>query len=91
MTDPHEQADLEPESHVAPSPRAAPKAPSSRKSLSDVHRALTDADLKSAAVNKLLLDDLDRLEREVAEIPELRRHCHEFEIEARVLAERFKS
>ncbi len=61
-----DQPDLEPlDDGGSPEPPQA-KAPSSRKSLTNLRRELSDDELKSPAVQKLLIDEIERLEEEAA-------------------------
>lgn len=90
MNNPPELPDQEPPSAPAgiEPPRAKPK--SSRKSTASVRRELTDRDLGNPAVARLLMDDVERLEQEVAQLPELRVSFHEADKRAAVLDQRLK-
>lgn len=90
MNKPSELPDQEPPS--APSgvepPKVKPK--SGRKSTASLRRELTDRDLSNPAVARLLMDDVERLEQEVAQLPELRTSFHEADKRAAVLDQRLK-
>ena len=70
MPEVSEKPDQEPSSEVtiANRPVAAVKAKVGRKAFSGAHRELNDTELSSPAVQKLLLDEIDRLERENNEL-----------------------
>ncbi len=61
-----------------------------RPSLSHMRRELTDEELNSSGVAKILSDDVERLEREVATLRDYERRFHERDREAAVLEERLK-
>jgi hypothetical protein len=89
-----DQPDLEP---IADSGTPEPpqvKAPSSRKSLKNLRRELSEAELKTSAVQKLLIDEIERLEDEVAIARQYLTRFHAADRKAAVLEEKlttFKS
>lgn len=81
-----EPPDQEPRAVVAPT-EIVPVY-KGRRSLSRVRRELTDEELSSTAVQKLLLDELDRLETERGELLDYREKYYAAEGRASVLEER---
>ena len=65
-------------------------AAKSRRSFSKLRRELTDDELSAPAVQRLLLDELDRLERDVAEQSQFRDRYHAADKRASVLEEKIK-
>jgi len=61
-----------------------------RRSFAKLRRELSDDELSSPAVQRLLIDDIERLEREVAELKELRDRFQEADLRCAVLEERSK-
>ena len=59
-----------------------------RQALAKVGRTLSDDDLKSPGVQKMLLDNIDRLEMEVDELSGFRERFHTAHEDAAVLRER---
>jgi hypothetical protein len=64
--------------------------PKRRPALSKAKRELTDSELKSPAVNKLLMDDLDRLEQERSELADYRERFHETDKQLGITREKLK-
>ena len=60
----------------------------SRKSFSKLRRELSDDELSSPAVQRLLLDEIDRLDRQVSELESYRRGFYETEKRAAVLEQK---
>ena len=80
--------DQEPQpSSSQPAPEPA-KSRSSRRALSSLRRELSDKELLSPAVQKLLLDEIDRLEGEHAELSGFRGRFHEADKRAAVLEQK---
>ncbi|MCW2484967.1 hypothetical protein J5069_03555 [Candidatus Symbiopectobacterium sp. NZEC127] len=87
-----QQPDIEPSDLSATSATAiAPKSNSGRRSLSNLRRELTDDELSSAAVQRMLLDELDRLDRECDDLRLVRDKFHTCDKRVGVLEERFKA
>lgn len=68
----------------------APDRAKGRPSLSRMRRELTDEELGSSGVAKILNDDVERLEREVERLRDYERRYHERDRDAAVLRERAK-
>jgi len=68
-----EQPDLEPKEPPPGTPTPTPKI---RRSLSSVRRELSEEELASPAVQRLLLDELERLDKENAELCQYRDGYH---------------
>jgi len=79
--------DEEPE--VREGPRDSP--PKGRRSFTSVRRDLSEDELGSPAVQKLLLDELDRLEGEVVASRGIRERFHQADKRASILEEKFKT
>jgi hypothetical protein len=90
MTAPQNQPDVEPKDPPRVSETVQTKSPSNRKSFSNARRDLTEAELGTSAVQKLLLDEIDRLEEAVVDAKEVRAQFHDADKRAAVLAEKFK-
>jgi hypothetical protein len=82
-----EQADLEPESAGTEQITEVPKG---RRSLSKIKRELTEDELKSPAVQKLLIDELERLERNNGELTDYRDRFYSTDKKLCVLEEKLK-
>jgi hypothetical protein len=82
-----EQPDQEPEATQEEQPLAVSKG---RQSLSRIKRELTDDELKSPAVQKLLIDDLDRLDRECSELLDYRERFHSTDKKVGILQEKLR-
>ena len=81
-----ERPDVEPEESLA-SRVAAPKG---RQSLSRVRRELSEEELSSPAVQRLLVEEIERLERERTQLLEVQREFYDVEKEAAILKEKLK-
>jgi hypothetical protein len=64
--------------------------PKTRKAFSQAKRLLTDEELAAPAAQKMLLDELDRLEAEKAELVQYRARFYEVDRECAVLRENQK-
>lgn len=91
MKTPATAPDIEPEEPPNEDGYSRKKTTSSRRSLSKLRRELNDEDLVSPAVNKLLLDEIERLETEASEVPALRSNHHEADKKASVLEQKLAS
>lgn len=61
-----------------------------RQSLSRIRRELSDEELASPAVQRLLIDEIERLDRDCSDLQEYRNKYHTAYTEHRVLQERLK-
>ena len=61
-----------------------------RQALSNVGRELSEEEFSSPAVQRMLLDELDRLETEVGELREFKDRFHSADKDAAVLGERLR-
>lgn len=86
-----QQPDVEPIEPSEPIAAVTPKGNSGRKSFSNLRRELTDEELTSAAVQRMLLDELERLDRECADLCLIRDRFHICDKRVGILEERFKS
>lgn len=87
---PIDQMDVEPEepSGVKPSETVKPK--SGRRSFSKLPRELSEKELASPAVQKMLVDEIERLETECDDFSSYLSKFHEADKRAAVLEEKFK-
>jgi hypothetical protein len=83
----HERPDIEPESD-----RTQQKEPSvkGRISFRQVRRELTEEELSSPAAQRFLLDELDRLDKEVDDLKSIREQFHAADKRADVLEQRLQ-
>lgn len=80
-----------PDQEPAPGSQEEQQAPvKGRRSFLSIKRELTDDELKSPAVQKLLIDDLERLEGERGELVDYRERFYQADKRAAVLEERLK-
>lgn len=69
-----------------------PQAPTTgRQAFRGLRRQLTDEELANPGVQKILLDDLERVETECAELMKVEERYHQAEKRAAILEERLKS
>lgn len=80
--------DQEPTGVASTSGPEPAKSRSSRKALSALRRELSDKELLSPAVQKLLLDEIDRLENEQVELSGFRTRFHDADKRAAVLEQK---
>jgi hypothetical protein len=85
---PTEPPDEEPE--PSPEPTSALAAPKARQSLARVRRELSEEELASPAVQRLLIEELERLERQNVILAEYRERFHAADKEAAILKEQNK-
>jgi hypothetical protein len=78
----NEQLDQEPEETKSTKSLVSPKT---RKSFSKVRRELTEEELSSTAVQRLLLEDIERLEEEKIELLTYREQYYQVDKKAAVL------
>lgn len=64
---------------------------SKRKALSKLRRELSEDESDTPAVQRMLLDDIDRLETEVGELRQFRDRFHSADKDAEVLRERLRA
>lgn len=62
-----------------------------RQALSNVRRELSEEELSSPAVQRMLLDELDRLETEAGELKEFKDRFYSADKDAAVLGERLRA
>jgi hypothetical protein len=74
----------------APEAGGSPPALKGRRSFSRIRRELTDDELGSSGVQKILMDDVDRLESEKSEINPYIEGFHKLDKENAVLKEKVK-
>lgn len=70
---------------------AAVKGTSCRKSFAKLRRELSDEELSSPAVQRMLIDEIERLDAERVELNQFRTRFHESDKRVGVLEERFKT
>ena len=80
-----EPPDQEPSHVPAPPAASPPKTKGGRKATSSIRRELSEKELQSPATTMFLLDEVDRLEQENAELLEYRGRFHESDKKAAVL------
>jgi hypothetical protein len=80
-----ERPDQEP---VAIAPESPPPSSKGRQSFNKLRRELSDEELASPAVQRLLMDEIDRLEGETGDLKEFRNKYHEADRKCAVLAEK---
>jgi hypothetical protein len=82
--------DIEPEepTDVLPSDTVKPK--SGRRSFSKLPRELSEKELASPAVQKMLVDEIERLETECDDLSSYRPKFHDADKRAAILEEKFK-
>jgi hypothetical protein len=85
MTDDIEPIDQEPEETDLLPHTVSIKT---RQSFSKLRRELTEDELASAAVQRLLLDEIERLEREVVELSHYRKGFYEKDKQSAILEQR---
>lgn len=87
---PPSQPDVEPQESPRTLETAQTKAPAARRSFAKLRRELSDDELGTPAVQRLLLDDIERLEGEARDAKEFREKFHEADKRAAILDEKFK-
>lgn len=87
---PADQVDVEPEEPLTPKQGEVVKGKSGRRSFSKLRRELSDEELASPAVQKMLVDEIERLEEERVELHTFRTKFHDSDKRAAVLEEKFK-
>jgi hypothetical protein len=83
-----DQEPLEPGSGQSP---IAAKGTSGRKSFSKLRRELSDEELASPAVQRMLLDEIERLDSALTDLRQFRERFHATDKQLGALQERFKS
>ena len=91
MTDSQNSPDTEPEEGAAPETAEAKKGTSGRRSFQNLRRELTDEELSSPAVQRMLLDEIERLDSECGDVRTLREKFHISDKKVGILEERFKT
>lgn len=87
---PNDQMDVEPEESTGAPPSDTVKPKSGRRSFSKLPRELSEKELASPAVQKMLVDEIERLEAECDDLSSYRPKFHEADKRAAVLDEKFK-
>ena len=85
---PTDEPDIEPEDTGNRSDKTPTKKSGSRRSLNNLRRELSDDELKSPAVQKLLIDDIERLEREEERARDLSEKYHASDKKSGILEEK---
>lgn len=83
--------DIEPPEALDETPQPAIKGSSGRKSFAKLRRELSDEELSSPAVQRLLLDEIERLDTERNELNSFRTKFHDSDKKASILEEKLKS
>ena len=91
MTTNIDPPDQEPGAPTAEQGTISSKSGTRRRALSRISRELNDSELASGAVQKLLIDEVDRLESENAILADYREQFHQADKTAAVLSQRMKS
>ena len=81
---------LEPQPDEAGAQPVAPPVPKARKALSRLKRELSDDELSSPGVQKLLVEELERVEEEKRELEKYRDKYHTTDRQVAVLEEKLK-
>lgn len=90
MADPTDDVpDVEPQ-EIDDESLAVPKGTSGRRSFSKLRRELSDDELSSSAVQRMLIDEIERLEVERIELSSYQSQFHLADKRAAILAEKFK-
>jgi len=90
MSDTLDPRDLEPEEPGGERAPEAVKPVSGRRSFSKLPRELSEKELASPAVQKMLVDEIERLESECDEMSAYRPKFHEADKRAAIMDEKFK-
>jgi hypothetical protein len=84
---PDERPDQAPEAPTTPGPSIAPKG---RQALTKIRRELSEEELASPAVQRLLVDELERIERENQQLLSFREKYFVSDKQVAILEERLK-
>jgi hypothetical protein len=91
MAEPNpEQPDFEPQEPIGDQPPLATKGTSGRKSFAKLRRELSDDELASPAVQRMLIDEIERLDSERIDLSSFRTKYHDSDKRVGVLEEKFK-
>jgi hypothetical protein len=82
--------DIEPQEVLDGATPAVPKGTSGRKSFAKLRRELSDEELSSPAVQRMLIDEIERLDTERNDLASFRSKFHDSDKRAAILEERFK-
>lgn len=85
-----ELPDTEPQEISEGAPQLISKGTSGRKSFAKLRRELSDDELSSSAVQRMLIDEIERLDAERIELSSFRNRFHDSDKRAAILEERFK-
>ena len=83
-----ESPDVEPEDTGEGFPISSHKG---RRAFTNVRRELSDEELSSPAIQRMLIDDIERLEEEKYDLSEYQEKYHEADKNAAILEEKLKS
>lgn len=90
MAEVNSEPDVEPQEVAEGAPQLASKGTSSRKSFLKLRRELSDEEASSPAVQRMLLDEIERLDAERGELASFRNKFHESDKRAAILEEKFR-
>lgn len=90
MAEPNDQLDVEPEEPSGEKTSEVVKPKSGRRSFSKLPRELSEKELASPAVQKMLVDEIERLESECDDLSSYRPKFHDADKRAAVMEEKFK-
>lgn len=90
MAEINSEPDIEPQETGEGVPNAFSKGTSGRKSFASLRRELNEEELLSPAVQRMLIDEIERLDIERDELYSFRTKFHESDKRAAILDERFK-
>lgn len=91
-TDPNDAPDIEPvEIPEGQAPEPAGKGTSSRRSFAKLRRELSDEELASPAVQRMLIDEIEQLDLARIEGQQYRGRFHDADKQCAILQERFKT
>ena len=87
---PIDQVDIEPEEPTGEKTSETVKPKSGRRSFSKLPRELSEKELASPAVQKMLVDEIERLENDCDELSSYRPRFYDADKRAAILEEKFK-
>ena len=90
MAEINSEPDIEPQEAGEGAPQVVAKGTSGRKSFPKLRRELSDEELSSPAVQRMLIDEIERLDTERGELASFRTKFHDSDKRAAILEERFK-
>ncbi|WP_157739317.1 hypothetical protein [Herbaspirillum sp. meg3] len=90
MTETNAEPDIEPQEATEGALQLVAKGTSGRKSFAKLRRELSDEELSSPAVQRMLIDEIERLDAERSDLASFRGKFHEADKSAAILEEKFK-